>query len=295
MAVLGCLLAGPIYAQGSVASSLWRVAAGTLVVPAALADDGGSALWTPAVALAGEARYRVGFEAIHAPSEVGINGGVLAFSARTRDIGIISVVYGRLGMGGVGYTETSPEIVGPAIAIYNQTASLGVSRTLKTGLVGGVALRFLSGRLGTEERSQFGLDAGVQYAGMPNLRLGAATHFFDPTFGASGEATSYSLGAEYRSDSFDAWGAETTIALRYGVTAGRGTDTQQLLTAGVTFGPALTVDLGGAREHTPVQSLWRSRLGVGIGAGRYTVRIGRDGGVNGFGATYRFGLTAVFQ
>ena len=42
-------------------------------------------------------------------------------------------------------------------------------------------------------------------------------------------------------------------------------------------------------------ALWRSRLGLALTAGRYRVYLGRDGGVNDFGATYRFGLTAAMR
>ena len=58
---------------------------------------------------------------------------------------------------------------------------------------------------------------------------------------------------------------------------------------------SLSLDVGASREATSSDAVWRSLLGLGIGAGRYVVRIGRDGGAHGLGATYRFGLTAVFK
>jgi hypothetical protein len=41
-------------------------------------------------------------------------------------------------------------------------------------------------------------------------------------------------------------------------------------------------------------AIWRSRMGLGLGVGRYQVTISRDGGVNGFGPTWAFALTALF-
>ncbi len=38
-----------------------------------------------------------------------------------------------------------------------------------------------------------------------------------------------------------------------------------------------------------------SRLGFGVSVGRYRVAINRDGGVNGFGATWAFAMTALFR
>ncbi len=282
-------------AQAAVASDLWRVAQGTLVVPAALSDDGAAPLWTPAVPLAPDQRFRFGIEAIHAPGEIGVAGGIAAFAVRAKGVGVFTFTYGRLGIGGVGYTETSPELVGAAIAIYNQTASIGLTRSFSPALTGGIALRYLSGQLAFAQREQFGFDVGAQYAGIPHLRIGVATRFFDPTFSSSGDAASYSAGAEFRTGSFDAGGARGTLALRYGVTAAPDEGAQHLFSAGIALGTALTLDLGTAREAIASDTVWRTLLGIGIGMGRYVVRIGRDGGVNGFGATYRFGLTAVFK
>jgi hypothetical protein len=207
----------------------------------------------------------------------------------------VSLTYGRLGLGSVGYTETSPELVGGSLEIYNQTASLGIAHAFSAAFTGGVAVRYLEGQLAFASHSQFGVDVGAQLVGAPHVRLGVTTHFFDPAFGSASQAASYSLGGEYRSGAFQAWGAPSTAVLRYGLTVAHGDDTQQLLSAGLTFGTSLFLDLGAARENIATDVVWRSRLGLGIGAGRYTVRIARDGGVNDFGATYRFGLTAVFK
>jgi len=292
--LLSSLLAGPLQAQASVASDLWKIANGTLVVPDALADDGMAPFWTPAVVLTGTDQYRIGIEAIHAPSEIGVNGGMLAFSGRARGLGTISLTYGRLSLGNVGYTETSPEILGSALDIYNQQASFGLAGRLTPSLRAGATLRYLSGQLAFATRSQFGLDFGAQYTGLRHLRFGAATHFFDPRFGRSADAASYSLGTAWTSQAVDAWGTTARFEVRYGLTLARGHDTRHLLTAGVALGPSLALDYGVAREATDVDTVWRSRLGVGISAGHFTIRIGRDGGVNGFGAAYRFGLTARF-
>jgi hypothetical protein len=286
--------ARPGFCQAAVAADLWRTAQGTLLVPASLSEDGAGPLWTPAIGLADGQRLRVGIEAIHAPSEIGVTGGVLAVTLHAPAIGIVNLTYGRLGVAGVGFTETSPEAAGPALAIYNQVASVGVSRHLGRTVTGGIALRYLTGRLATASRSQFGMDLGAQYQGR-HLRLGASTRFFDPTFSSSRDAASYNAGAEYRTGTIDGWGAPMTLAIRYGITAAPDDGVAHLVSAGVALGGSLMLDGGVSREVTPSDKVWRSLLGLGIAAGRYVVRIGRDGGTNGFGATYRFGLTAVFK
>src|SRR5205085_11047017 len=84
-------VAAEAQAQAAVASDLWRVAQGTLVQPAALSDDGGAALWTPVVALSGAEKLRVGVEAIHAPSEIGVSGGLLALAVRAGNVGTVNL------------------------------------------------------------------------------------------------------------------------------------------------------------------------------------------------------------
>lgn len=142
--------------QAAVASDLWQVAAGTLVVPAALADDGSAALWTPASALTRSGpSLRVGIEAIHAPSEVGISGGIATLAVRLGGLGTLDAVYGRLGIDGLVRTETSPEDIGD-IPVYAEVLSLGLARAITPSLVVGAAVRSIAGQLDVSSRSQIG-------------------------------------------------------------------------------------------------------------------------------------------
>jgi hypothetical protein len=289
------LLARSALAQASVVADLWRVAEGTMVVPAALADDGVAAFWTPAVILAGPERYRVGISAVHAPSEIGVSGGIAAFSVRLSTFGTMNVSYGRLGIGSVGYTETSPEIVGGAIDIYNQAFSVGVAGRLADGLTGGLAVRYLSGKMGWIQDDQLGVDVGAKFEPNGHLLFGATTHFLEPAFADPSDAASYSFGAEARSSAFKAWGTTGRLAFRVGLQTARANEDALLITGGLTLGPSFALDYGAEYQSTNVESVWRSRLGVGITAKQFTARIARDGGVHGFGATYSFGMTATFR
>ena len=291
--VIAILLPHGVRAQASIASDLWRVAAGTLAVPASLSEGGMAPVWTPAVALGEGERARLGIEAIHTPPELAVTGGLIAFTTRVRGLGTVSLTYGRISVGDVAYTETSPEALGD-VAIYNQSVSAGLSGRIGRGVIGGLALRYLSGVLGFASRQQFGLDAGAIYT-TPHLRLGAATRFFDPHFGASEGAASYNAGAEYRSTPFDAWGTRALLLARYGITAQRGEAAQHLLGAGLALGTSFALDAGAAHESTDGSAVWRSRLAFAVGSGAFHFQIGRDGGVNGFGATYRLALTAAFR
>jgi hypothetical protein len=281
--------------QAAVASDLWRVAAGTLVVPSALAEDGSAALWTPATALP---RFgpsvRVGIESVHAPSEVGISGGIATLGIRLGGVGTLNAVYGRLGIDGLVRTETSPEGLGD-IPVYAEVVSLGMARTIGPGLVAGVAVRSIAGQLDVASRSQVGVDVGLRYSDTAGVSIGVATRFFDPTWRQAEQAAVYSLAAAYHTRPSPMWGTSVVVMLRYGATLAHGEGVQHLLSGGVALGGIAEVNVGAARETEAGTSVWRSRLGLAAGSGRYRVYLGRDGGVNDFGATYRFGLTAVMR
>jgi hypothetical protein len=294
LTVVAAALAAPSAASGQAAitSDLWRVAEGTLVVPAALASDGSAALWTPATALADRGpSMKVGVEAIHAPADVGLTGGVATLAVRLGRIGTLNAVYGRMGVDGLVRTETSPQSMGD-IPVYAEVVSLGLARQVSSALLAGVAVRSMNGQLDVQSHGQVGVDFGLRYTTRTRFTFALATRFFDPTLGQAETGASYNLAAGYRSGPLPMWGASGVVAFRYGATLSRGEGVQHLLSAGLALGGVMDMDVGASREVTAGVAVWRSRFGLGLEAGRYRVYLGRDGGVNGFGATYRFGLSA---
>ncbi len=287
--------ARPAGAQATFASDLWRVAAGTLAVPAALASGGSAALWTPAVVLAGpDPTIRLGVETIHAPSESGVAGTVASAALRTRHAWTLSAVYGRVSLSDLVRTGTSPEIVGD-IPAYAQALSFGVARSLAARTVTlGVAVRALTTRLDQRTESHWAADVGWLWE-RPRFRLGAATHFLDPTSRPGRAAASYSLGTEYRSPEIGFWGTPGVLKLRYGASLADGEGVAHLVSGGLALAGVLEVDVGAARESAWGAATWQSRFGAAVTAGRYRVYVGRDGGANGFGATYAFGLAATVR
>jgi hypothetical protein len=293
LAVLGVLAAPrPAAGQAAIASDLWRVAEGTLVVPAPLDEGGSAALWTPAVALpAAGPRVVVGVEAVHAPADVGMNGGIATLAIRLDHLGSLNLVYGRLGVDGLVRTETSPEGIGD-IPVYAEVLSLGYARAVTPSLVAGVALRSLSGQLDAASRGQAAVDVGLRYARPVGLSLGVATRFFDPTLRQAAEAATYSVAAQYRTRPSALWGTTGALLFRYGATLMHGEGVQHLFSAGLALGGVVETDFGAARESAAGSASWRSKFGLSIAAGHYRLYLARDGGINAFGATYRFGLTA---
>ncbi len=295
MVVIACAWPAVLRAQSAVSSDLWRVAAGTLTEPAALLENGTAPFWTPAVTLPADgARFRFGADAVHGPSEIGVNGGIVTLTARAGRLGTAHVTYGRIGLGDIAYTETSPEAVGGTVPVWSQQASVGLAGRLTTFVTAGAALRYLAGRTGALEQSQLGLDLGLQYIGIPHVRLGVTTTYLDPTLSSKQRAAGANAGIEYRSARFLLWGADALLMGRYGATLQRGEDLQHLLAVGLGLGD-LAVDFGASREAVADDVVWRTRSGLALRSGRYRVEIGRDGGVNAFGPAYRFGLTVVMR
>ena len=282
--------------QAAVASDLWQVAGATLVVPPPLAEDGSAALWMPATVLDSSGPLlRIGVEAIHAPSDVGVSGGIAAVGIRLGSVGTLNAVYGRLGVDGLVRTETSPEAIGGDVPVYAEVISLGFARRVATGLVAGAAVRSMAGQLDIVTREQLGLDFGLRYTDTNRITFAFATRFFDPTFRQASQAAVYSLAASYRTLPGPMLGTTGVVTLRYGATLSHGEGVQHVASAGLALARVLEVDVGAARETVDGASLWRSRLGVGLVAGRYRIYLARDGGVNDFGATYRFGLTTAWR
>ena len=233
-------------------------------------------------------------ETIHAPAESGVAGTVATVAVRTRSGWTVNAVYGRLSLGDLVRTETSPEAVG-SIPAFAQVLSLGAARSIAgRALSVGLAVRALTGRLDDRSETRWAADFGAVWE-RPRVRLGAATRFFDPTFGAGESGATCSLGGEYRSRDLGFWGTPVVVRLRYGATLAHGEGVAHLLSGGLAFSSAFEIDAGAARETVSGASVWRSRFGAAVTAGNYRVYLGRDGGVNGFGATYRFGLAATIR
>lgn len=292
LALPALLAARAVWGQAAITSDLWRVAAGTLTTPAALSADGAAALWTPAFTLAGEGPTgQASVEAIHAPADAGVGGAIAGFSYRPRGAWTLNALWGRLSISDLVRTETSPEALGD-IAAYTQVLSLGVARAVGGGAwTVGVAARGLWGRLDTRGSSRWTADLGAVYA-VGHLRLGVATRFFDPSSGSAESGATYSFGGQWRTAEGTLWGGPARASLSYGLGLAHGEQASHLLTAGVVLARTLELQAGAAREDVAGEAVWRSRVGAAVSSGRYRVYLGRDGGVNGFGATYRFGLSA---
>src|SRR6266567_7851191 len=134
--VVGLLLLAAARAPGQQAAgtTLWRVAATTLPVPAALTLGPAAVMWNPAQT-EDSARMQLAMEAIQTPAAVDATGLIAAVHARAGSIGQVGFLYGRVGLSDVTQTVDSPDPTGAVIPIY--TFALG---TTWSRVIGGTSV-----------------------------------------------------------------------------------------------------------------------------------------------------------
>jgi hypothetical protein len=292
--LLASLAPAALSAQGAVSGDLWRIADGVNAVPGVLTTSPLGALWSPAVTLPRDVRVSAGIESINTPEEIGVTGTVVAVLFRS-PAGTVSLAWGRMGLDDIQRTETSPEAAGGLVPAYAHLLSAGLARNLSAHTSAGLAARLLSGRLGGDEEHRLGLDVGITHSGVPRTRLAFATRFLDPLLRDDLSGTTAQAAAEVLAYGFEAGGSPASAFARYAVTVQHGESAQHLLGGSLNFSRILSLEAAAVRESVSGTSLWRSRFALGLGAARYRVEVGRDGGANDFGATWRFSLTAEFR
>ena len=279
-------------AQQSAGTELWRVAATTLPLPAALATGGAAAFWNPAQP-AGPAAGRAGFalELIETPPTLGAQGLLMATRARVKRLGQVGLVYGRMSIGDLVRTSYSPDPDPGGIPYYTET--LGATWAAGSGATTvGVTLAYQDTRLDAARAARWTCDVGARRTLADDaLRIAAATHFFSRLSAADPAQDAYA-GAELR-----LWrgplgddGTTGVIRARYGLTFAHGYTADHQFGAGFELGPAFVADVLVVREGGYGDARWRPIAGVRVAIGRYRLSFARDAAFNDVGAAYRVGL-----
>src|SRR3970282_851733 len=113
---LAALAGGRGTAQQAAGTALWRLAATTLPLPAALAPRNAPRFWNPAQ-VDDSARIQLGIEGIQTPAAIGASGMLAAVRMRAGSIGQIGFLFGRVGLSDVTRTGDRPDPVGSAVPI----------------------------------------------------------------------------------------------------------------------------------------------------------------------------------
>jgi hypothetical protein len=275
--------------QAAAGSELWRLAAATVPLPAALASGAAASFWNPAQGMSG--RGQIGLDLIQTPAAVGATGLIGAIRLPFAHVGTVGFVYARMGLGDLVRTTDSPDPDGTTIPFYTQSASATWARALGTTSLG-AALTYHDTRFDGTRIDRWTLDLGVTESLLGNrLRVAAGTRGMRRL--GNDPAQDVNVGFEFRAWRGTLWGTTAgALVARYGIAFGHPGGTDHQLGAGLEVGTSLSFDAILAREASYGNAAWRSAAGVRIAVGRYRMSFARDGGVSDLGSTFRVGLEA---
>jgi hypothetical protein len=291
LAGLAALAGGRGTAQQAAGTALWRLAATTLPLPAALATGTAAVFWNPAQ-VDDSARIQLGIEGIQTPAAIGASGMLAAVRMRAGSIGQIGFLFGRVGLSDVTRTGDSPDPVGSAVPIYAYAVGTTWSRPA-AGMALGVTVAYHETRLDAVRATRFTVDVGASRDLASRLRVAAATHFLSSF--SSDPAQDLYAGVEYRLWQGPLWGDRGVVRGRYGIAFGHGFPADHQFGAGFEFGRVVALDAGLTREGGYGAAGWRPAAGIRVTIGKYRVTLARDAGVNELGSAYRVGVDARFQ
>lgn len=289
---LAALAGGRGTAQQAAGTALWRLAATTLPLPAALATGTAAVFWNPAQ-IEDSARIQLGLEGIQTPAAIGASGMLAAVRVRAGSIGQLGFLYGRVGLSDLTRTGDSPDPVGSAIPVYAYAVGANWSRPV-AGMALGVTVAYHETRLDAVRATRWTFDVGASRDLASRLRVAAATHFLS-SLSTSDAAQDMYAGVEYRLWQGPLWGDRGVVRGRYGIAFGHGFPADHQLGAGFELGRVVALDAGVTREGGYGAAGWRPAAGIRVTIGKYRVTLARDAGVNDLGSAYRVGVDARFQ
>jgi hypothetical protein len=286
---LGVVMAQPVTAQAPEWAELWRVAGVTLASPAALERGPTGVFWNPA-SIRDVGGLAGGVEVIHTPEAVNLSALLGALTYRLGRAGSLGLSAGRVSVGDLIRTTSSPVSEEGEIPVFAQFLGL-VAGTSAGPVALGAQIRFHDARLDALSADGVTLDAGARVDRLGPFAVAAATHFASPRL-ARRATTDYYAAAECRVGTSRVWGAPAVVIARYGVDLRGSGGIEHNLSGGLAFGDRLRVDAGLQREVAYDQGSWRFAMGLAFRAGRYVIAVTRGSGINEVGATYRIGLSA---
>jgi hypothetical protein len=281
------LPAAPLSGQAPDLTLLWRVNGGVLTTPAPLQAGPIGVFWNPA-AVGSTPGLAFGLEVLQTPDVVSMSsvlGGVTYRVGRALSLGVSA---GRISVGDLVRTTTSPESEQGSIPVYTQFLGAAVG-TAVGPLALGAQLRVHDARLDTQKDDGVTLDVGVQARPLSGLTIAVASQFATPAFAATATAA-YSAAAEYRIAAGRLWGGRVAVLGRYGVELRGSGELEHMASAGVGLADRLRVDVALLRADAYGSATWQPVVGVELQIGRYVVGVARGNGLNGVGATYRISL-----
>jgi len=286
-AFLACVLAPNLVAQAPASVDLWRVVDGTLAVPGAIAAGPIGAFWNPAGVVVGTG-FAGGVDVVQTPDVANVTGMILgATYGLGRHFGF-GLLAGRVSVGDLVRTTSSPVSEGPEISVYSQF--VGGSGGGRVGpLTAAASVLVHDTRLDAADEGGVTLDVGARLAPARGLLLAASSHLGAPLV-TDGPAASLLAAAEYGVETPPLFGLRSAFRIRYGFTSRQIGEPEHQGSAGLLLAERLAIDLGVAWVGGYGEGDWLPVLGIAFQAGPYHVGITRGSGASGVGAAYRLSL-----
>ncbi|MFQ6046195.1 MAG: hypothetical protein ACE5PT_07540 [Gemmatimonadales bacterium] len=278
--------AAPLAAQAPQAADLWRVAAATLVVPAALEQGPTGGFWNPAARQDGV--LAAGLEVVETSDIIGLSG-LIAGASYAAGPGRLGIELARVEVRDLVRTAGSPSSQIGSIPVYEQFVGINAQLSRGRATVAASA-RLHDSRFDVIDEQGVTVDIGVALAPLSRLRLAGATHFMP--FDLKDRATTdYYGAAEYAVlGAIPMLGTSAELLARYGVTRRSSGDVEHSVGLGGALNDRLSIEGALMGESAYGQRSWRPALGITFRVGRYTIGLARSEGLNDLGAAYRVGL-----
>jgi hypothetical protein len=277
----------PLAAQAPSWADLWRIAGGTLAQPGVVADGPTAAFWNP-TALYGGLRPSLALDAFQTPEVVNVGGVLIGAGMGLGGRVGVGLLAGRMSVGELIRTTSSPVSVEGEIPVYSQFAGAAVAAG--TGpLRAGVSLLVHDARLDGLDEQGVTVDVGVRVTPVAGLVIGGATHLGSDVV-TGGPAAEYLLGAEYGFGIPPVLGMDGRLFARGGVTLREAGGGDGLGSVGLLLARALLIDAGVIWAGGYGTGTWQPVLGVAFRAGSYRVGIARGNGAGGTGGSFRVTL-----
>ena len=279
-------------AQAPKASSLWDIPATTLATPPALETGATAAFWNPAATFRSRG-LAIGGQVIQTPEQLGLRGLIAGVSGSLTPHLAVGIVFGRVEVGDLIRTSSSPIAEAGDIPVYEQAGGAAVAARIGPADVG-VLVRAHDARFDVFRQAGLSGDLGVSVALPMGFRVAATSRFqsFQPKIQAPAQ---YDAAIGYQSPTQSAWGTPVRAGLRYGLHAAPHASLEHTVGMGIEIISRLRTDLALVREASFHDVLWRVVLGISIQAGPYSIIAARSSGLSGLGANYRVGLDVTFD
>jgi hypothetical protein len=179
------LVAAPLRAQAPDLALLWRVSGSVLTTPAPLQPGPIGMFWNPA-AVHGAPGLALGLEVMHTPDVVSMSSVLAGVSYQVGDHLGVGVSAGRVAVGDLVRTSTSPGSEEGTIPVFAQFIGTAVG-TAFGPLAVGAELRLHDVRLDTDDEHGLTVDLGFRLRPFAALTIAGASQF--ATLDLAGRAT----------------------------------------------------------------------------------------------------------